>query len=117
MGRSRRFVSPVSKPGPWGTQGGVCLASDFEMGTVYSIGHSSHAAELFSELLARHAIQVLVDVRSAPYSRYAPQFDREILQQSLQKANVKYLFLGRELGGRPGNLDYYDADGHVLYSR
>ena len=87
------------------------------MGTVYTIGHSSHAAELFTELLAKHAIHVLVDVRSAPYSRYAPQFDREILQQSLQKGAVKYLFLGRELGGRPGNQDYYDRDGHVLYSR
>src|SRR5215472_13693473 len=87
------------------------------MGTVYTIGHSSHSLELFSDLLAKHAIQVVVDVRSAPYSRYAPQFDREILQRTLTQEKCKYLFLGRELGGRPANQEYYDADGHVLYSR
>lgn len=87
------------------------------MGTVYTIGHSSHAAEVFSELLVKHGMQVLVDVRSAPYSRYAPQFDHDILPQSLNKVGIKYLFLGRELGGRPNKQEYYDADGHVVYSR
>ena len=87
------------------------------MGTIYTIGHSSHSAEVFADLLVQHAIEVLVDVRSAPYSRYAPQFDRDILQRTLNQAGFKYLFLGRELGGRPANPGYYDADGHVLYSR
>ncbi len=90
---------------------------DSRMGTIYTIGHSSHAADLFLELLAKHGIQVLVDVRSAPYSRYAPQFDYELLPRSLQQNGIKYLFLGRELGGRPANPDYYDADGHVVYGR
>ena len=87
------------------------------MGTVYTIGHSSHSVELFTELLTKHTIQVLVDVRSAPYSRYAPQFDHDVLPRSLNPAGIKYLFLGRELGGRPNKPDYYDADGYVLYSR
>src|SRR4051794_26625685 len=87
------------------------------MGTVYSIGHSSHPSEVFTELLGKHAIQVLVDVRSAPYSRYAPQFDREFLHRMLHAVGIKYLFLGRELGGRPDNQAYYDSDGRVVYSR
>jgi uncharacterized protein (DUF488 family) len=95
----------------------VCLASDPDMGTVYTIGHSSHSVELFTELLTKHAIQVVVDVRSAPYSRYAPQFDHDLLPRSVNQAEIKYLFLGRELGGRPDRREYYDADGHVLYSR
>ncbi len=95
----------------------VCWASDSEMGTLYTVGHSSHSLELFAELLRTHSIQVLVDVRSAPYSRYAPQFDHDLLPRSLNQAGIKYLFLGRELGGRPNKPDYYDADGHVLYSR
>jgi uncharacterized protein (DUF488 family) len=95
----------------------VCLASDSYMGTLYTVGHSSHSIELFTELLRKHAIQVLVDVRSAPYSRYTPQFDHDLLPRSLNHAGIKYLFLGRELGGRPNKPDYYDADGHVLYSR
>ncbi len=87
------------------------------MGILYTVGHSSHSIELFTELLKNHAIQVLVDVRSAPYSRYAPQFDHDLLPHSLHQADIKYLFLGKELGGRPNKSDYYDADGHVLYSR
>ena len=92
----------------------VCWASDSDMGTVYTIGHSSHSAELFLGLLAAHAIQVLVDVRSAPYSRYTPQFDRELLQRALNQGGIRYLFLGRELGGRPANKEYYDADGQFV---
>ncbi len=95
----------------------VCWASDSDMGNVYTIGHSSHSIDLFTELLRKHGIQVLVDVRSAPYSRYAPQFDHDLLPHSLNQAGIKYLFLGKELGGRPDRQDYYDADGHVLYSR
>ena len=87
------------------------------MGTVYTVGHSSHSIELFTELLTKHAIQVLVDVRSAPYSRYAPQFDHDLLPRSLNHSEIKYLFLGRELGGRPEKKEYYDADGHVVYGR
>ena len=93
------------------------LDRDSVMGTVFTIGHSSHSVEVFADLLAQHGIQVVVDVRSAPYSRYAPQFDRDILPGPLNQIGVKYLFLGQELGGRPSNNDYYDSDGHVLYSR
>ena len=87
------------------------------MGILYTVGHSAHAFEVFAKLLKDQGIDVLVDVRSAPYSKYAPQFDREVLQQSLQEAGIKYLFLGRELGGRPNNPAYYDQTGRVLYSR
>lgn len=84
---------------------------------LFSIGHSNHRAEGFADLLKKHDIEVLVDVRSHPYSRYAPQFDTSGLKALLSKADVKYLYLGRELGGRPEGADYYDAEGHVLYAR
>jgi len=87
------------------------------MSTVYSVGHSAHTFEEFLRLVTGHRIEVVVDTRSAPYSRFAPQFDREIIQRDLTQAGIKYLFLGAELGGRPKNPAYYDGDGHVLYSR
>ena len=87
------------------------------MSTVFTIGHSTHSLEEFLELLTRHKIDVVVDTRSAPYSRFTPQFDHELIQKALAKSGVKYLFLGGELGGRPKNPDYYDPAGHVLYSR
>jgi uncharacterized protein (DUF488 family) len=86
------------------------------MSTVYTVGHSSHSFEKFLPLLTANRIEVVVDTRSAPYSKFAPQFDRESIQRELVQAGVKYLFLGAELGGRPKNSAYYDERGHVLYS-
>jgi uncharacterized protein (DUF488 family) len=68
--------------------------------TIYTIGHSSHSAERFVDLLQRHGIEVVVDVRSIPYSRFVPQSGREKLRDSLQTAGIKYVWLGNALGGR-----------------
>jgi uncharacterized protein (DUF488 family) len=85
------------------------------MSTVYSIGHSSHSYETVAGLLQGHAIDVVVDTRSSPFSKFAPQFDRETFQRSLAESGIKYLFLGAEVGGRPRDESYYDAKGRVLY--
>jgi uncharacterized protein (DUF488 family) len=87
------------------------------MGRIYSIGHSAHSFEELLRLLTSNRIDVVVDSRSAPYSKFAPQFDREAIQRDLMQSGIKYLFLGSELGGRPNNASYYDARGHVLYGR
>ena len=68
---------------------------------VWTIGHSNMSIERFLELLRAHHIEVLVDVRTAPYSRHWPQFSRDALARSAQVDGVAYLFLGRELGGKP----------------
>ena len=82
-----------------------------------SIGHSIHPIEVFIGLLRRNDVEELVDVRSSPYSRFNPQFNRESLRRSLRVDGVDYHFLGNELGGRPDGNEYYDARGHVLYGR
>ena len=86
------------------------------MGSFFTLGHSNHAFEAWLALVRKHEIEVVVDTRSSPYSKYVPQFDRELLQQSLDHAKIHYLFLGEELGGRPANPTYYDSTGRVLYS-
>jgi uncharacterized protein (DUF488 family) len=73
--------------------------------------------EHFLQLLALHSVQVVADVRSSPYSRYATQFDRESLVEALRAAQFQYVYLGGELGGRPRGDTYYDAAGHVLYDK
>jgi uncharacterized protein (DUF488 family) len=87
------------------------------MSSFFTIGHSNHAIEAWLELLRQHSVEVVVDTRSSPYSRYVPQFDKDLVQRSLEQAGFRYLFLGSELGGRPENPAYYDSKGHVLYSR
>jgi uncharacterized protein (DUF488 family) len=70
-------------------------------GVIWTIGHSNMSIERFQELLRAHEIELLVDVRTAPYSRHWPQFSRDALARSVQVGGVAYLFLGRELGGKP----------------
>jgi uncharacterized protein (DUF488 family) len=85
--------------------------------TVWTIGHSNHPWETFQDLLARHQIAVVADVRSSPYSSYTSQFDREAMRAALQNGNVGYHFFGDVLGGRPEAAEFYDKEGHVRYDR
>ena len=84
--------------------------------SVFTIGHSNHAAERFFGLLRGHGIEVLVDTRSHPYSRHAPRFNARALEAVLSRDGMRYVFLGRELGGRPEGEEFYDAAGRVDYA-
>jgi uncharacterized protein (DUF488 family) len=68
-------------------------------GTVYTIGHSNHPEARFFELLARHAVKTLADVRAIPGSRRHPQFARAALEASAARQGVAYRWMP-ELGGR-----------------
>ncbi len=87
------------------------------MSSFFTVGHSNHAIDIWLGLLHQHKVEVVVDTRSSPYSKFVPQFDRELMQRSLEQAGIRYLFLGAELGGRPADPTYYDANGHVVYGR
>ena len=77
--------------------------------TLYTIGHSNHEAGAFLALLRQHGIELLVDVRSSPYSRYVPQANREILARALEATGMVYRWLGDRLGGKPdGEIADYD---------
>ena len=86
------------------------------MSTVFTIGHSTHSIEQFLSLLRRHGITALGDVRSTPYSRFNPQFNREPLKQHLNECGIDYVFLGMELGARSEDASCYDH-GKVQYDR
>jgi len=79
--------------------------------TVYTIGHSDHTIEAFIDLLRQHGITLVVDVRSQPYSRWAVQFNRELLAHDLHEAGLRYQFRGDVLGGRPADPSLYEAGG------
>ncbi len=84
------------------------------MNELYTIGHSTHTTEEFIELLKRHGVTAVCDVRSSPYSRYNPQFNRETLRDELKKQEIAYVFLGKELGPRSDDPSCY-KNGKVLY--
>lgn len=74
---------------------------------VLTIGHSTLPYEKFLELLRLAKVTAIADVRSAPYSRQFPQFNRETLSNELRVDGVAYVFLGKELGGRPSERRFF----------
>jgi uncharacterized protein (DUF488 family) len=77
---------------------------------VFTIGHSTHTQEDFTELLEGHRITAVCDVRSKPYSRMNPQFNRENLAEALASHSIEYRFLGKELGARSEDPSCYEGD-------
>jgi uncharacterized protein (DUF488 family) len=83
--------------------------------TLWTIGHSNmEIGELVSNL-HRHRIGAVADVRSWPRSRHAPWFDQESLAQTLRSAEISYVWMGPELGGRPDDPTLHLPDGRVRY--
>lgn len=67
---------------------------------LFTIGHSNHEPAALLDLLRRHGVTLVADVRSSPYSRFNSQFNRETLHATLENCGIQYAFLGRELGAR-----------------
>jgi uncharacterized protein (DUF488 family) len=84
--------------------------------SVFTIGHSTHSIEAFLVLLQAHGVTAVADVRSTPFSRANPQFNRNALEHSLRSHGISYVFLGRELGARSEDPSCYES-GRIQYSR
>ncbi len=84
---------------------------------LFTIGHSNHSIEAFILLLEQHGITAVADVRSHPFSRYLPHFNKSEITASLSDVGIPYVFLGQELGARPEDLSCYDTSGKALYDR
>ena len=85
-------------------------------GRIYTIGHSNHEIGIFLNLLITKNIDMIVDVRSAPFSKMYPYYNRDILESTLKENKIGYLFLGELIGGRSRNRNDYE-EGQVVYSR
>lgn len=88
-----------------------------ESQAIFTAGFSNLSLDRFLDNLHAYDIQVLVDVRSKPFSSYTPHFNKERIEAATLAAGLGYRYMGRELGGMPDNPDFYDAAGHVLYAR
>jgi uncharacterized protein (DUF488 family) len=76
---------------------------------LFTIGHSNHSFEKLVQLLVDNGIELLVDVRTAPYSRFNPQFNKESLEAFLPRHKIEYLYSGKHLGGRPSDPSCYKS--------
>jgi uncharacterized protein (DUF488 family) len=82
---------------------------------LFTVGHSILEFADFATLLNDHGVELVVDVRSLPQSARQPHFSSPAFEKLLKAENLKYLFLGEELGGRPDDVDAYGPDGLVNY--
>ncbi len=65
---------------------------------IFTIGHSTRPIEEFVEVLRRHGIKQLIDIRTIPKSRRNPQFNGDALAASLRRVRIRYTHL-KNLGG------------------
>ena len=84
---------------------------------LFTVGHSSHSLDVFLHLLQMHGVQVVVDVRSAPYSRHVPHFSKARLELVLRQHGFRYLFMGDSMGGKPDSPAFRNAAGRVDYAK
>jgi len=85
--------------------------------SIFTIGHSNHDVATFLTLLKDNSIQVVVDIRSSPYSRYVPQFNKKEIEGTFTAAGFKYIFMGAAIGGKPSDPQYIDSNGKVDYGK
>src|SRR5262245_1145984 len=83
---------------------------------ILTIGHSCHSWERFTALLDGARVETIADIRSAPRSRFSPQFDKDAMAAALAARGAEYMFLGSELGGRPQSQALY-SDGVADYEK
>ena len=90
---------------------------------IFTIGYGERNIDEFVAVLKRYELDYLIDVRSAPYSRFKPEFSKEVLEKTLQQQGIRYVFMGDSLGGRPndpdcfinGKVDYETIKGKTFY--
>lgn len=83
---------------------------------LFTVGHSVHPIDHFIKILKMNRIDAVADVRSSPYSKFTPQFNREPLKRSLLDHGVRYVFLGDELGARRDESECYE-NRKVIYRK
>ncbi|MBU4276407.1 MAG: DUF488 domain-containing protein [Proteobacteria bacterium] len=74
---------------------------------LFTIGHSNHNEDVFIKILKHHHIDIVVDVRSTPFSRHNPQFNYDPLRNMLSQYKIQYAFMGNELGARRKERECY----------
>jgi len=76
---------------------------------LFTIGHGNHGIDKLHGLLETNGVRTVVDVRTMPFSRYSPQFNKSDLDAALATRDIRYLFAGKYLGGRPTDPTCYKS--------
>jgi uncharacterized protein (DUF488 family) len=86
------------------------------MGNIYTIGYGNIAVKNLLDLLKKYKVEILVDIRSRPYSRHRQEYRKRELEARIPDAGMGYIFLGDKLGGMPIDSRFYGPDGNIDYA-
>jgi uncharacterized protein (DUF488 family) len=84
--------------------------------SLFTIGYGARTLEEFLAALKASHIEYLIDVRTAPYSKFKPEFSKDLLQHHVERAGIHYVFMGDALGGQPKDPACH-TDGKVDYDK
>lgn len=93
------------------------LSAPKPMSNLYSIGHGNKSVDELAAVLRHQGVAFVADVRSSPYSRWHPEFNRERLGPQLKLHGLTYVYMGDQLGGRPSDPACYNERGEVDYDK
>ena len=83
---------------------------------LFTIGYGARTLDEFLAVLKANRIEYLIDVRTAPFSKFKPEFSKDLLQHHVERAGLRYLFMGDTLGGQPRDPACH-TDGKVDYDK
>ena len=84
---------------------------------IYTIGHSNYSMERFIEMLRQFNIDVVVDIRGTPYSKYNTQYNKEALNNTLKDLGFRYIYMGREFAAQRDNKIIYTWEGYSDFEK
>ncbi len=83
---------------------------------MFTIGYGARTLDELIAALKANQVDYLIDVRTSPYSKFKPEFAKEVVQIRAERAGIRYLFMGDTLGGQPRDPDCH-TDGKVDYDK
>lgn len=83
--------------------------------TIFSVGYGNRTLKKFIEILQKNEIQLLVDVRTNPISRWKPEFNKKAFEITLTEFGIQYIHKP-QLGGKEKNQEFY-TNGKLDYDK
>lgn len=74
---------------------------------IFSLGTSNRTKEEFIDILRNYKIEIVVDVRHFPTSKFFPHFKKENLEKILKEKKINYYHIEKLGGYRKGGYQSY----------
>ncbi len=84
---------------------------------LFTIGHSNYEINYFINIVKKYKINCIVDVRSIPYSKYSPQYNKENIKKLLKINKINYIYMGKEFGAMRTAKTLYTKEGYVDFEK